>query len=347
MKENNTRNYGIDFMRVVLIIFIIIHHILLRGPISLRLLINSEFQNGNVLFLIINAYLVISVNCFFLISGYFGIHRNYKKLIKLCVSVYIIYYIVNLLFLISKGQRVNSELIKGFLFPISQYWFVFVYIVISFIAPYLEVMLKNITITEQKYLILFSVCIWCIYAFLIDNPILGGNRGYSVMFALILYIIGNYLKRKDRTLNTRISIFIFLGSSLFNGLLAIGAVFMGKQSLAWQLFSYNNPLVLIGAISFFCLFLHLEGCIVYRLSKFGKYAIYIYIYHSTPILANWYMQLITEICGNDKLKFVGVSILTTMLLFLSGMLVGILYEILWSSIIGKFNRLPVFKNKKG
>jgi len=218
-------------------------------------------------------------------------------------------------------------------FPISQYWFVLVYVLLSTIAPYIETMLLHITIEEQKKLVIIMMFIWCGYTFLIDNEVIGANRGYSLGFAIVLYIIGNYIRKSNIEIKWQITFLIYICVTILNGLAIIGFSAVGKQKFGWKLYSYNNPLVLAGAISLILLFCHIRTTSFLRkISHLGKYTFYIYIFHSTPILANWYMQKIDDLYGGNISKFVILSIIVVICLFICGCIVGYIYEIFWWQI---------------
>lgn len=343
MDNSKTRNYGIDFLRIVLILFIIFHHTILRGTVGLRSLESGNFNIDQAPFVFVNCFLIVAVNCFFLISGYFGIHKNYKKLIKFVCSVYFFYWVINIVALLLGVQTFTLELLKGLIFPISQYWFILVYLVLSFLAPYVEIMLETLDLADQRILICVLIVLWMGYCFLIDNVVLGANRGYSLNFAIILYIIGNYLRKRDFKIKSQDAFLIYISSCVINGILVGVMLFFNKQLVIWKLYSYNNPLVVIGAVSLFLVFLQNDGQLMRKISYLGKYTIYIYIVHSTPVFANWYMEGIESFCKEDLLRFVIVAIVTVSILFLLGLLLGIVYENIWKKIETKILISPNFK----
>ena len=71
----SNRNYGVDLLRVVSMIMVIILHILGQGGV-LRQLTDLSVKYSIVWFLEICAY--CSVNCYALISGFTGYGRKFK-----------------------------------------------------------------------------------------------------------------------------------------------------------------------------------------------------------------------------------------------------------------------------
>ncbi len=327
-----SRNFGIDFFKSILMLLIIVHHLLLRAPVSLRLLETNQFNTSYVFFAFINCFLIIAVNCFFLISGYFGINRKPKKIIKLIISVYFIYGFINILFLFLGYQSFNLDFVKGFCFPISKYWFIFVYLLLSLISPYLDLLLKNMNQNIQKELLFIFFIVLCIYCFFIDNEVVGANRGYSLIMAIFLYISGNYLKKRNINMNSFFLICSYIFLTIINGVIVMFSLMMNKQTFVWKLYSYNNPIVYLASIFIFLFFLNLEiknikiKNIIKKFSKLGKYSLYVYIVHSTPIFANFYMNLFSSY-SNGRIDSILLKILFfALILYLIGICIGIILE---------------------
>ena len=72
------RNRGVELCRIVLMIFITMHHII---AFNYGLYTNPELISyvDRAVLIFINSFLICAVNVFFLISGYFGIRMNEKR----------------------------------------------------------------------------------------------------------------------------------------------------------------------------------------------------------------------------------------------------------------------------
>lgn len=339
--EKVKRNIGVDLLRTVLILMIILHHTILRGPVSLRLLEENKYNVQYTFFAFLNAFLVVAVNCFFLISGYFGIKKNFIKLLKLVIATYVISGFLNILFVLLGIQQLEIDFLKSLVFPISQYWFVLVYLILFVIAPYLNVLLQNITIKEQRNLLVFLYLIWCGYAFLIDNPTIGANRGYSVGMAIVLYITGDYISKKRKEKSAGKLALLYIGFSGINGILCVILLIFEKQNWVWKVYSYNNPLVVCGSIALFLVFCSLCYNFRYNIASLGKYTLYIYIVHSTPVFASYYMNMYKRLSKGNVFECLIESFILMLILYLIGLLIGVLYEIIWNLIETKFLKLPI------
>ena len=91
-KESKKRNFGIDFTRIISMIFIINHHIIFHGGPFFKSSILSE-KNNFLLFL--NVLFCSGVNTFGMISGYVGFHTHkYSNLIYLLFQTALLFIIM-------------------------------------------------------------------------------------------------------------------------------------------------------------------------------------------------------------------------------------------------------------
>ena len=80
-QNNLGRDSNIELLRLVCMLFILLHHFIVHG---------SEFVTAPSVWLtIMNSFLVIAVDCFVLISGYFGIKAKWKGFIHLLSLIHI------------------------------------------------------------------------------------------------------------------------------------------------------------------------------------------------------------------------------------------------------------------
>lgn len=96
--ENIKRNYNLDLLRIISMIFVVVLHCCGHG----NLLNNVSAFSANGLFLrIIDSFAYVAVNCFVLISGYFLCTSKFKLRKLVVVLVQAIFYSVAIFALIS------------------------------------------------------------------------------------------------------------------------------------------------------------------------------------------------------------------------------------------------------
>lgn len=251
--QKKTRDYSGDFLRILLIIMIIVHHALVHG------LGLNELKSGiNIIklppyYFLLNSFCVMAVNAFFFVSGFYGINRNFKKILKLYAMCVWYAFIWNLVSLIT-GNEFSLYNMINVVFPIRDYWFMAVYFIIALLAPYIEIMYKHLKNKQRIFVILVLTSVNIIYGFVFN--FVGVGDGYTLFQGFNLYIVGLFC-----SYNTE----FFVKKRKLFGLLVISCAFLefamtyftyqkGMLNRAWHLFAYNNPIVIIMAVSFCVLF---------------------------------------------------------------------------------------------
>ena len=123
--STKNRNIGLDFLRVLCMIMVVLLHYLEKGG-----LLQEENSKGidYTIYNILKSAAIIAVNCYVLISGYFLIKSQFKvkKILRLWGEViFYSYTIYILLFSFGLIEFKFMELVKS-IFPIisKQYWFI-------------------------------------------------------------------------------------------------------------------------------------------------------------------------------------------------------------------------------
>ncbi len=80
--KGKTRASNFELLRLVCMFYIVLHHFIVHG-------LKSAGYWGeaiNIYSVISNSFIIVGVNCFVLISGYFGIQSSWKGFIHLYVA---------------------------------------------------------------------------------------------------------------------------------------------------------------------------------------------------------------------------------------------------------------------
>ncbi len=182
------RNYYIDMMRCILMLFIVLHHTIVHGLGLINISLGKTLVFNNPLLFFLNAFFVIAVNCFFLISGYYGLHFKKKRFVKLLLDLIIINFFCNCFdYFVLSNSTVNliklvKLIIRSILFP-GQQWFIYAYLGLYLIAPIINNGLDNIsTKADNAYFALISIMYFYL-AFIFSY-----SDGYNVVQAIYIYI---------------------------------------------------------------------------------------------------------------------------------------------------------------
>ena len=132
------RQQNIELLRIVSMLFVILFHInlnvILRNPETSNFL-NYFAIGGNALF-------AVAVNCFVLISGYFGIHYKMRSFLGLFFQTefYSVVVLIAAILLIGYQFTIPSGLLP---FHPSGLWFIPVYVLLYILSPILNQLVQS------------------------------------------------------------------------------------------------------------------------------------------------------------------------------------------------------------
>lgn len=179
-----SRSYSIDVLRVFAIISVIGGHFIIH---------NTEFSSeyislGNVSYApsgILYSILILAVNVFFLITGYFGINR-YSKSVYLVIAAYIVSFMTEAIYYLCY-RTIN---LKFLLFPFSSFWFLSVYILLIMFHPFINRVINEMTKKDFCVFFIVYLFVWGIQDLLVNTGYISMNKGYSVFHGIAMLIIG-------------------------------------------------------------------------------------------------------------------------------------------------------------
>lgn len=294
------RNCNIELLRVVAIIFIIIHHCVINGyGLQSGLLDNTLGKNELYYLSIINSFVIIGVNIFFLISGYFGIRFSIKKFITLIVNIYIYNFVLYVIAFIWGGESICFENVKYIFFPVYKYWFVFVYLILMLLAPIINHGIDALSRKAALSNLLIFTILFCVLGFVSNSAMLGLNNGYSIVFAVYLYCIGRAMHKYNILhLKKGQQIACWLFSSVAVCLMSVLFIYFGKNNLAWKAFAYNNIFVVISAINFVYIFINAKEINNSMIPKLSKHVLPVYYIHTASCFAYFRNILLKYVFDN-------------------------------------------------
>jgi hypothetical protein len=290
-KAKQPRELNIELLRIVLMIMIVCHHFLMRGR-GLHLLytsgsthINNEALHG----LFIDSFLIMTVNCFVFISGYYGIKFRIKTILGLFVQAVTYSILFDAIFALINSDSISADsLWNGLLsIPNGQWWFITAYFFLYLLSPFLNLPKKYLTKFQFLYLLAVFTLINFIVGFTLDPSSLGVLNGYSLFSFICIYFYGQAF---NGYLNFNKGRFFYFSLYLICSLLIFSMYDVCLKyfsvDLAWTAFSYNNPLVMISAVSFFFFFKSFKISYTW-ISFFSSSVLAVYLIHEHPASADF------------------------------------------------------------
>lgn len=180
MKNERTSSY--ELLRLLCIFGIIIMH-------TFAGIDTSSFPANMLVNVFVNSIFNTGVTCFILISGYFGIRFDLKKLIRL--DLMIIFF--TLLSTVALGDFGIKSLIKSCIPVLSrQYWFITCYFALCIIAPFLNQIPEKLSKESFRRLLLVLLLLFSVIPTLTTYDIMQ-DAGKGLVDLVMIYLIGRYL----------------------------------------------------------------------------------------------------------------------------------------------------------
>lgn len=272
------RKSSFELLRLALMFLIIIHHSIVHGMGLAGLAWEnalpmhfSELQKP--IATIVNCLCICAVNCFVLISGYFSIQFNLRKILTLLVSVFIYTFLLSSSYNLIMGD-IKHAITKMLVFSHPTYWFANTYIYLTVFTPLINLMFEKMRKSYQVYFIIFLFFISSYLGFIWQNPL--NTNGYNLFQFILMYSIGRFLRYYPLKINRGKAFIIYVASSIITGIIMFLLWRTGHQSRSWQMTSYNNPLIIIAAIGLFIFFskIHIESTIINKCAS-SVFAMYL------------------------------------------------------------------------
>lgn len=298
------RNSSLELLRILCMFFIVFHHFMLNCAFpkyEVDALSGSDVALGTALTL--NGFFCIAVNCFILITGYFGLKfkvRGFFKLFFVCAFYSLLGYLIHLYL---DGSHIGRSVLDYSLFALSnsRWWFINCYLVLFFTAPLLNIGINQLPKKEYLRIILLLTIINVYFGFFGGR--VGYNQyGYCVAQFVYLYVIGGYMRRfltLEWIKKKRWGLLVFtFGFALLVGMEAIIETFVTHSEL--KAFYYNSPLVVAASVSFF-LFMSSFHFQNKTINWLATGAVAVYLFQEQPYIGyHWLYPSVSKLLADWK-----------------------------------------------
>lgn len=315
------RELNVELLRIVLMIMIVCHHFLMRGRgLHLLYISDSKQFSGDALHgLFIDSFLIMTVNCFVFISGYYGIKFRIKTILSLLIQAITYSLLIDVVFAMVNNEPFSWESVCNALWsvPEGQWWFITTYFFLYLLSPFINLAKRYLTKFQFLYVLSVLTVINFVVAFTLDPSSLGVLNGYSLFSFICVYFYGQAC---SSYLDLKLGKWFYLAIYLACSLLIYGMFMLGLRQqridLAWRAFSYNNPLVMLSAIAFFYFFKQIK--VSYRwISFFSSSVLAVYLVHEHPVSADLLTDHLNSLAGTYKVGDVYFTLfLMALLLFI-------------------------------
>jgi len=298
LQIKSERNYGIELLRILAIVFVLILHILGRGgiyPYTGSSIVTSERAANYAAAWTLETMAFGAVDLFALISGFVGLYATFKFKKWLRLWVLVVFWGVVIFFLFDKCTFIfegfNALLCKiipvvepeverfaatwadykDVIFTIGtkQFWYFNMYTMLFIFMPILNEGLKKL---GKKQLALMSLVLFLsasVYKTIFNKDLFVMGGGYSAMWLIIMYVFGATAKKyyddgfRPSKIFCLVGFFVCVGISagfrfLYDYLYSIHPENEKFHEINDILISYTGPFIVIGCVLLLLLFMQIN-----------------------------------------------------------------------------------------
>ena len=292
VKLNPNRNYGIDFLRILSMLFVLLLHILKHGGILANL---GKFSLGYNIAWFVEICAFCAVNCYALISGFFGYSskQKYSNIINLYFQTAFYAVLATGIFYIMNPDEIGKRAFIKAVFPFgfNVYWYFTAYFCMFFFIPFMNKILEVCDFKQLTGLVSASIIFFSIIPLIFKSDVYFTNNGYTVLWISVLYIIGGYIRKYE--LHKKISnikcILLYFGSVLVTFGQKVITEYVkfivdGKTVNEGLFIKYTSPTMVICAVSLLCLFAKVDfkDGMKKLTAIFSPFAFSVYLIHTAP-----------------------------------------------------------------
>lgn len=346
---DNKRLANIELLRIFAMVMVIVMHFLRESG---NLLSNEQVLTAtgtNFLATLLEAFCIVAVNVYVLISGYFGVESRYKPSKAIAFLCQIWFYslliplVLTCLGVSTQAERLGIYGLISYLLPIEteSYWFATAYFLLLFMMPVLNPAVKAMSKKQLQITLAGLLILFCGIKSVSPIALAFDRYGYDLSWFICLYLVAAYVRRFGAGIFEKhgwkiygiscLAIF-FMTAGLWQGIRYAG----GISYYFTVPFHYNFILCLTGALGLFCAFLKLpvkEGKAAKLFRKGGTLCFGIYLLHEhVDIRYQWYpflKGLINPKGNTGMLPFLTELLFCAAILFLAGILLDWLRSVLF------------------
>lgn len=289
------RIVSIELLRILAMIMVVMLHYLSKGGLLTPL--TGEFSSGAYVAWLLEAFSIVAVNVYMLISGYFLVESGFKpgRLTELVCQV--LFYsllvppVLIALGILDPGQLTVYQLLQC-LFPnqMVHYWFITAYVTMYLFAPVLAAGAKHMSQKQLRNIILLLLLFFSVGKSVLPVQLEMDNQGYDGLWFMCVFLVAAYMRLYGIPFlqKGKRAALCYLGSCLLIYGLTMGIRLIYLQTghlgnFIHSPYDYNHVLTLFAAISLFYAFsnwkLSGESRIGKLILRAAPYTLGVYLLH--------------------------------------------------------------------
>ena len=301
------RQANFELLRIVAMGMVITLHYLSRGGFLVPYGEDASVLNHTAW--LMEAFCMVSVNCYVLISGYFLAESEWKPGRILSLAAQVLFYSVLIpVAMLCLGMFSGSELSMYdwliFIFPFQteHYWFATHYLVLYLFAPVLAAGIRKIEKRTLQTVIFFLILFFSVGKTLIPFNLVMDTDGYHYGWFLCLFLVAAYIRRYGIPWleKGKRGLIVYAGMCVLSWAVSAfcGMVQRRTGALSHYVdmpYTYNYFFIFLGSLGMFYLFRNLrikEGDAAKLICRLSPYTFGIYLLHAHILMGDKWMYLL-------------------------------------------------------
>lgn len=298
-----TRNYGIDFLRMISMIMIVMLHTLGHGGILRSVsFLSVHYQIAWLLEVIAFG----AVNTYAMISGFVSVDSHFKISNILILWLQVLFY----------GILINT--VFFFLLPESRMFF---------LSPFINQMFRNLSEKQIKTLFCFTLVVFSVVptisqTFTPQQDVFYMGDGYSVFWLTLMYLLGACIKKLNLVSHSKkkkyfILYFFCILITWSSKILVEKFPISGFTLDSSFLIHYTSPFIVLAAISLLLIFgsMNFSESVKKMIMLISPLSFGVYLLHDHPLVRSYVMT--------ERFAFITNGSVSKMLLFFFGIILAI------------------------
>lgn len=286
------RKSNIELLRCILLLMVITLHYNSSGMGNA-----FEYVEHNTLNYYISYFLeslsICAVDCFILITGYFMIINNKRCIRKVIDLLFLVLFYNIILYFISILIQLERFNFRNLVIALKQgNWFIFIYIALYLITPFINKMITTISKKDFKRLLIILFVLFSIYPTILDFigdltqvstlglgtiSLKSDEGGYTIVNFIMFYLIGAYIRLYLDEIKLKYNNLLIFCAAI---IIFIGSLF------SITFWNYNNFFVLISAVLIFIKFKNIKIVDNKVINYISQSMISVYLIHTNGLMCN-------------------------------------------------------------
>lgn len=254
IKSPITRDSNVELLRIIAMFFIMCHHFIVNSLYNFQL----GGQNGLTIeygtYSMLEGFFYVGVNCFLLISGYYGIRLRASKIWSMYLQLGFYGVGCYLFEALVYHKAITHTLVTKSVFILSHpcWWFVANFLLLMFLSPWINHGIQRMSKNQYRFALIGFTFVQVYLGWFWQKTCYDVD-GYSLLNFVYIYVIGGYIGRfvtKDSFAKYRWkALIMYVLCAVLWGICNILKLYtdipFGNNH------GYNNPIVVGGAVALF------------------------------------------------------------------------------------------------